>query len=102
MQGAFDWIFEAVASSPLKQHQISNYPNPFSKTTTIYLNGITNQSLDHLEVYDAIGKQCAQVDEIPLSNEIIFDRGTLPAGIYTYILYNKQSEILGTGTFVIE
>jgi hypothetical protein len=59
---------------------IENYPNPFSSTTTLKLNGMGIVS--SAKIYDMLGREVADLTKQVNSKEIIFDGRGLPAGIY--------------------
>ncbi|HYM20050.1 MAG TPA: T9SS type A sorting domain-containing protein [Candidatus Kapabacteria bacterium] len=101
--GAFDWVLLGV-SLPFQSNPIlCNYPNPFTSTTTIHVReeGAAGKLLN-LTIYDISGKQCSQLNIFPTNKEVIFERGNLQSGIYTYIINTELGKSVGTGKFIIE
>ena len=71
-----------------------NYPNPFNPETRFSLR--LNRSSDiTLKIYNILG---SQVDEVRLydvpagQTRLIWNAGTMPAGIYFYRIYGKDSQ----------
>ncbi len=70
------------------KYEISNYPNPYNPTTTIYYS-IKEQGNVQITVYDALGRKIADlVNEIkqPGSYDALFNGSNLTSGIYFYTM----------------
>ncbi len=70
---------------------LQNYPNPFKESTTIRFS-LPADGWIRIRVYDAMSREVAMIYEgnAPAGTENIrFDRGSLPAGIYTCVLQTK-------------
>lgn len=76
---------------------ISNYPNPFSGSTTFRIDTKISQNLS-LRVFDLYGKTIAQVlEQQKLGagvHEFTFDAARLAPGVYLYELRNAESRIV--------
>ncbi|MEO6694315.1 MAG: T9SS type A sorting domain-containing protein [Ignavibacteria bacterium] len=73
---------------PMKFNLFQNYPNPFNPSTKINYT-IPNTQYTILKVYDALGKEVAQLvnqKQKAGSYEVDFDGKDLPSGIYFYKL----------------
>lgn len=75
----------------------SIYPNPFSKTTTLQTNLTLNNA--SLILFNAIGEQVAQIDEIN-GSVITFNGENLSDGMY-FIHLKQDGQLIYTGRFVI-
>ncbi|MEM0999862.1 MAG: T9SS type A sorting domain-containing protein [Bacteroidota bacterium] len=77
--------------------QISNYPNPFTGSTTIKLELTRAQSLN-LKVYDVYGKQVGDLlagEKLGAgTHEFEFSGDHLGPGVYIYLLENDRSRIV--------
>jgi len=65
-----------------------NYPNPFNPTTTISYE-LLNSGYVSLNLYDILGNKISELvaGEKPAGkHNILFDAGSLPSGVYTYVL----------------
>jgi len=92
--------FNLAHTSPVTA---SLFPNPFLQTTTVSFT-LSEPSFVRLSVYDVTGREVAREVEGELAggdHTILFDRGSLPAGVYFYRLATSQS-IAGTGAITIE
>ena len=79
-----------------------NYPNPFSRSTTIAYEVDAPQHV-RLAVYDVTGREVAVlVDEAVAAgrHEVGFSATALPSGIYIYRLQGNQRTAAGTMTLV--
>lgn len=88
----------ATDSYENKEIAVRLYPNPFSTTATITIDGANYQQIT-LEVLDIAGKsiQSLQVNE---QQSITLHRGTLSQGVYFYRLVGDNVAV-HTGKFVI-
>ncbi|MGE5430536.1 MAG: TIM-barrel domain-containing protein, partial [Syntrophomonadaceae bacterium] len=69
-----------------------NYPNPFNPATIIKFS-IAERSFVNLSVYDILGRKITSLvnEEKPAGNfEVSFNAGSLPSGIYIYVLTAGQ------------
>ena len=103
MEGTFTEInfeLEALVSAedfqlPFLDFQLSNYPNPFNPTTTIYFN-LTTESME-LIIYNIKGQQIRQYSIFNNQSSVIWD-GTdnnnqpVGSGIYFYKLKSGDFE----------
>jgi len=103
MEGIFTEInfeLEALVSAedfqlPFLDFQLSNYPNPFNPTTTIYFN-LTTESME-LIIYNIKGQQIRQYSIFNNQSSVIWD-GTdnnnqpVGSGIYFYKLKSGDFE----------
>lgn len=80
-------------------HSAVVMPNPFSDQATLNLKDaqITNGKM---EIYDVLGNKVRQVENLSGSNFII-NREGLPAGIYFYMLSEKNA-LIATGKISVE
>ena len=74
-----------IASHNAFESSISNYPNPFSNTTTIAVNLSENKAVD-VKIYNTIGTLVfsKNVKGNVGQNEVTFDGGQLSSGVYYY------------------
>jgi hypothetical protein len=88
-------------------NQISNpikttlYPNPFSITATLAINGVETQLITSLQIFNLIGQE---VKTIPIINqkEIIINRDNLADGMYFYKIIGNNNETIAVGKMVIQ
>jgi len=73
-------VIESHEASP-QFSLLQNYPNPFSSTTTISLNADASGAAS-LKIYDALGRQVADLTKQIGNTQILFDGSSLPAGVY--------------------
>jgi hypothetical protein len=72
----------------------TNFPNPFARNTTIRYT-IPTLGQVSLTVYNILGEQVAVLEngiKSAGSHEIRFERGNLPAGLYSYRLSTSDSQ----------
>ncbi len=84
----FEPVVGVERSADREEKVISNYPNPFSRTTTIKYQ-IGKAGYAELSVYDVFGKKAAQLaDEYHQAGEysVEFDGADCESGVYYYIL----------------
>jgi hypothetical protein len=81
---------------------LNNYPNPFSNVTTISFEAMEAGTNFGLMVTDLLGKtvHSQQIQTVKGSNQLVFEKGELPSGVYFYSLSNGQRSI--TQKMVIE
>ncbi len=75
-------------SSTVQENSLSNFPNPFNPTTTIYYS-IKEPSFVSVKVFDLIGQEVANLvneEKEGGSHSINFNASTLPSGIYIYTI----------------
>jgi len=86
-------------------YQISLYPNPFSTTATLVINGVETQCIASLQIYNLLGQE---VKTIPINNQkeipikVGINRDNLPDGMYFYKIITNKNETLATGKMVIQ
>ena len=81
-------VSRAELQSTSGLRQLSNYPNPFSKSTRIQYE-LTRPSRVELSVFTLTGQKVLQLEKtykLPGKYEVIFDAQNLRAGIYFYRL----------------
>ena len=76
---------------------IEIFPNPFSTTTTIKINGSMN--FTDLTIYNSFGQQVKQIKNISRQT-IVLHRDNMPSGIYLLQL-TRDNEILTTDKIII-
>ncbi|MCB9511792.1 MAG: SBBP repeat-containing protein [Deferribacteres bacterium] len=85
-------------SSPADHFQMEqNYPNPFNPQTTIRF-ALQGASPVRLAVYDLAGRLLEiLLDEVKPAgwNEVVFDAGSLPSGVYFYRLQTASFQQTG-------
>jgi len=81
--------------SPDRFSVISNYPNPFSKTTEIKYTVPTTQEME-FKVYNMLGKLIEQRKVVAITGENIikFNGEKLSSGIYMYSISNGKETIV--------
>jgi hypothetical protein len=89
-----------ITEIPFDNMSISIYPNPFNLSTTLYINGETNQNDYSLYIYNLLGQE---VGSIYAGNkkEIVISREDLASGMYFYKLIDNKGSIV-TGKLMIE
>lgn len=86
---------------PVKFNLAQNYPNPFNPSTTISYS-IPKTANVSLKVYDALGKEVAQLinkEKAAGTYEVQFDASNLSSGIYFYTL--KTNSFLNTKKMIL-
>jgi hypothetical protein len=82
-----DWTPGAAEETPVRFALLQNYPNPFNPLTTIGFE-LPEPAMVTLRVYDILGAEVGTVlDREELAEglqEIDFEAGTLPSGVYFY------------------
>jgi hypothetical protein len=79
---------------------INVYPNPFTTTTTLYINGVSNANDYSLFIYNLLGQEIRST-YIGSNKEVIISRKDLPSGMYFYKLIDNTGSIT-TGKLMIE
>ncbi len=74
------------------------YPNPFSKSTTIFLPNQKKNSKAVLKIFNALGTQVAEYSNF--RNEQLIEGDFLSDGIYLWIIYNNNNEIISSGKII--
>ncbi len=75
------------------------YPNPFTTTTTLTLQGTYHNP--SLFIYNLLGQEVRSIP-VGTSKEVTIPRGNLPAGMYFYKLIEENKEVLGIGKLLVE
>jgi YVTN family beta-propeller protein len=87
---------------------ISIYPNPFSTSATLIINGgvetplmASLQTNSSLHIYNVLGEE---VKTIPINNQkqITINKDNLVDGMYFYKLISDKNETVGVGKMVID
>lgn len=88
-------VFDKSSSEP---HFVKVFPNPFTESTVFELTD-TPLSKTTFELHDLAGKRLReqQFD----GKTFVFDRGTLPAGMYIFRLISNNATI-GTGKLIVQ
>jgi YVTN family beta-propeller protein len=101
------FMLDGQASSTASQVQLDlptefaleqNYPNPFNPATTIRF-ALPDASHARLNVFDVLGRHVATLADGQLSagyHEVGFDAGSLPSGIYVYLLQTDFGQVSRT------
>ena len=76
------------------------YPNPFTSSSILHIEGDLNANKISLVIYDLIGKEVKRLENIK-ENNVIIDRINLIDGIYFYKLL-ENNKIIATGKLVAE
>lgn len=88
-------------SKPTQFELTQNYPNPFNPSTTINFS-IPKQTNVSLKVYDALGKEIAELVNEEMSTgsyKINFDASKFSSGIYFYTL--RTNEFFNTRKMIL-
>lgn len=89
----------SVESIEGEQNIISIYPNPFSTSATISINGQLKMGNGEFVMYDIFGRE---VKKLSIANyPFSIQRDNLPSGVYFYKV-NAENKIIGTGKVIIE
>ncbi len=89
----------STSNPNLPQVAITIAPNPFSQKTQIELNGST--SLNHqFQLYNALGK-LANTQNFA-GSKFIFEKGSLPKGVYFFNIKNDQNQLISTGKMILQ
>jgi len=86
--------------------QISIYPNPFSSTATVNINGQLNlpavgrNDNGEFSMYDVYGREMKKLSIVNYPFSI--NRGNLPSGIYFYRISQKGENKMFSGKLVVE
>jgi len=84
---------------------ISLYPNPFSTTATLVINGVETQCIASLQIINLLGQE---VKTIPIINQkeipikVGINRDNLPTGMYFYKIITNKNETVAVGKMVVE
>ena len=91
--GAYNRVLSVGVQENLEPGNLSIFPNPFTKQTTIKLNHLQNNDNDNIiRIYNSKG---LIVDEIRIGTnpETIWDKGGLPSGVYYMAIKTKNGNI---------
>jgi hypothetical protein len=77
------------------------YPNPFSSTATLRIEGTDNIHGFSFSIYNLYGQEIRRMENISTSRVFISADG-LASGLYVYQLRDSQSKLIFTGKFIIE
>jgi len=79
---------------------VSIYPNPFSSSATLLINGETKDNL-YLYIYDLLGQEVKSMF-IGNQKEVTIDRDNLVGGMYFYRIMGRNNEVVGMGKVIVE
>lgn len=97
--GAYEFkITTGIVSAAVNTLSTVAFPNPFQTETTLLFNEDLTDGM--LEIYNPEGKKVQELTAIH-GNHINLQRGTLPAGIYFYVLI-QTPEFVCTGKLIAE
>ncbi len=97
--GAFENEFGYVATT-VPNLQSINFPNPFSKKTTIDL-GANNETSVTINIFNQLGENIRTENLMPENSQLIFERGNLAAGVYYYEILNSKGDRIASGKLAI-
>jgi hypothetical protein len=83
----------------LKSSGVSVFPNPFTTSTTLTLQGTYHNP--SLFIYNLLGQEVGAYC-IGTNKQITIHRNNLPAGMYFYKLIEDNKEVLGIGKMIVE
>ncbi|MBE0645983.1 MAG: choice-of-anchor D domain-containing protein [Bacteroidetes bacterium] len=93
--GCFEWVtvnprcgINRLAFSSNRYALEQNYPNPFNARTTIEFESLEDTRV-RIEVRDTRGRTVAVLTDAWYAHgryQVVFDAGTLPAGVYSYLM----------------
>jgi len=89
----------AVKELSVSSKQLSVYPNPFNTFSILKIKNFDASMKYSLFLYDILGNKVKIITDTN-KDEIIINRGNLPAGMYFYKLLTKK-EIVGRGKIAI-
>jgi hypothetical protein len=88
-----------VSYSQTSDQHLKISPNPFSDHTMIEFETTSNNDYS-LCVYNSLGQTMVKINNIK-SNQLWFNRGSLPSGLY-FVYLRKDMKVISTGTFIID
>lgn len=94
-------VLTGIISIAEQNTKLKIYPNPFSNSATMQINGslpLTNDLI--FEIHDILGRK---VEQFPITAPLFkIQRDNLPGGIYFYQIKSKSEKIiLGNGKLII-
>ena len=100
--GAFENDFGSVAGNYAKS-AVANFPNPFSHNTTIDLaDAAQGESFVTIIVSNLLGEILITQKLAPTNSQLVFERGNLDAGAYTYVVTDSRGGLLTFGKFIVD
>lgn len=87
-----------ITEQPLTNRIGFVYPNPFSKSTTIFLPNQKKDSKLVLKIFNAFGSEVAEYSNF--RNEQLVEGEFLNEGIYLWIIYNTNNEVISSGKII--
>ena len=91
-------LYNSVRNINDKNILVNAYPNPFTESTTISIEGI-NSNYD-FKLNNVLGMKLREVNNIN-SKSFVLNRNDLPAGIYFYVI-SVDDKIMAKGKIVID
>lgn len=79
---------------------VSIYPNPFSQSATVQINGVNMGNTYVLKIFTIYGEE-VRADIVQAQNGFTINRGNLVSGVYYYKLLNNNA-VKTTGKLVVE
>jgi hypothetical protein len=89
----------AVPLIQKKENIITIYPNPFTTTTTLTLQGTYHNP--SLFIYNLLGQEVRST-LIGTNTQLTINREHLASGMYFYKLIDENKEVIGIGKMVVE
>lgn len=89
-----------INNSVKSENELFIYPNPFSKSATLFFKNSSGNDHYSIEIYSVLGK-IIMTQKFYDFNNIVIEKGNLPAGIY-FIKLLHGNELAGTIRFIIE
>jgi hypothetical protein len=90
-------------SASLSRVNLSNFPNPFDRTTTISLSkALSGPEECVVLLYDISGFLISRSSHIAFNSQVALDRSSLASGVYYYSVANTEGIEYGRGTLVVK
>lgn len=98
--GALPPLVQSFVKASGHGYQLEPYPNPCTTLITIYLPPIAVGRKTNIRIFNAIGQEVYQA-AIASESPFRLERGSLPAGVYHYII-TSESVTLASGSLVAQ
>ncbi len=94
-------VLSTDSFSTLREVKVVNYPNPFSRSTTIKLP--SNSEFILIRVFDSLGRvvDYKKINTDNLNSKVVYNAPNLKTGIYKYILMDDRNKS-HSGTFIVQ
>ncbi|MBR9919761.1 MAG: DUF11 domain-containing protein [Bacteroidetes bacterium] len=93
-----DFITVSIDKLPIQGTSIMVYPNPFSESALLEVEGIELNAFE-LTIYDQMGRKIREIKGF--GNNIEIRRNDLPTGTY-FIRLEAEGRLIGTGKIVVQ